>query len=656
MKIIQNFIRTYALYSLFLLSSMFFSARQRIQQVPQFQQISQIQQIQNLVEVLKYVKSLPPLSKQPVAPVQPITLSPQSPVSGSQGAQVNPPIQIPSTPIALPAFNVNGSKCSAPFTAVSVAAGAAYNATALSCSGGLQLINIALTDANVTDWNASLTIFGDILSNSVLMQLMQQGMYIAINMLLNPAGNTPGNYIQINLTDVSGNLYAQSPLVQLPAGIGFAYANVGFNVEDTQVGMGSNQTYVNWMPIVNGQAIFYKDQGTATTVTTPGIGGQVSIPPVTKQLVSTLRFWGTDPTDDFIVTGNGLPANMATVVDSRQNGTAFACQGGLQFINVGLIGLEIDGGWACRFNIEASPKLQQLAQQGLYVVVTTYQQSGNNIAAVSLTDQNANIYAQKLVNIPANSGFTWINIGYNKHDTLSSLQSNQVYVNWIRLTANTLVASWYQDQGPSTSVSTASIGGLIAPLLNSQQGNLQPGAVQLPFILAAANINNPCTFQAPGLLTFTSSVAATLSGTPFSCQSGLRKINIGISDTGSCFASFNFDKTILGQPEIQTLMNNGMYIGVNTNAATNTIVAMLMDQNGKIYAQGTMQLPAKTGGKIQFWNLGLNTNDSNVVDGKIKLGYNEIGLSKTVLYKQLPNPSQPQGAVLPPQIYGPGAY
>jgi hypothetical protein len=185
----------------------------------------------------------------------------------------------PSTPIALPAFNVNVSKCSAPFTPVNATAGTAYNATALSCSGGLQFINIAFTDANVTDWNSSLNIPTSVLSNPTIASLMQKGMYIAINMMQNPANNPVGNYVQVCLTDVSGNVFAQSPLVQLPAGVGYAYSNIGFNVYNTETGMASNQTYVNWMPIANGQRIFYKDQGTATTVTTPGIGGQAATPP-----------------------------------------------------------------------------------------------------------------------------------------------------------------------------------------------------------------------------------------------------------------------------------------------------------------------------------------------------------------------------------------
>jgi hypothetical protein len=184
-------------------------------------------------------------------------------------------------------------------------------------------------------------------------------------------------------------------------------------------------------------------------------------PPVTPAPISGISAWGTTPTDAFVVTGNTLSSNMQTLIDKRQNGVALACQGGLKSINVGLVGASGVGGWGCECPIEGA--LQKLAQQGLYVVVTTLQQSGANTVVVSLTDVSGNVFATTSTVLPAGQGFSWINIGYNKNDTITSLKPDQVYVNWIPLTANTPIASWYQDQGAATAASTPSIGGQVVP-------------------------------------------------------------------------------------------------------------------------------------------------------------------------------------------------
>jgi hypothetical protein len=83
-------------------------------------------------------------------------------------------------------------------------------------------------------------------------------------------------------------------------------------------------------------------------------GSQMLTPPA-MPIAATINSWGSTPTDAFVVTGSIPPAsNMQTLVDLRQKGLPIACQGGLQFINVGLDGAANQGGWWCEFNVAIS--------------------------------------------------------------------------------------------------------------------------------------------------------------------------------------------------------------------------------------------------------------------------------------------------------------
>ena len=738
------------------------------------------------------------------------------------------------------------------------------NGQPLACQGGLQFINVGLVGASVAGgWGCTF----NITASPTLQKLAQQGLFVVVTTYQQSGQNMAA----VSLTDVSGNVFAQTTLT-LPAGQGFTWINIGYNKNDTLNPLKPNQVYVNWIPVMVNKPIasWYQDQGTATAastasipVATAGASNPQTTPPTPSKQVTTLTpptppiaatqgfgTWGTGaPSDAFVMTGVNLASNMKTIVDSRQNGQPLACQGGLQFINVGLVGASVAGGWGCTFNITASPTLQKLAQQGLFVVVTTYQQSGQNMAAVSLTDVSGNVFAQTTLTLPAGQGFTWINIGYNKNDTLNPLKPNQVYVNWIPVMVNKPIASWYQDQGTATAASTASIpvattgasnpqttpptsstvtttltppkspipatsplqwsdsmdgvgvlpsdwpavatssaklglwpvatiqnnqpvscaqglqtlyvdlmsevgngvlscqfditaspilqklatqglyiavqvlnvnvsagtstitvsltdvggnlfaqtaanlassvgatyicagfntnpfyAGLVAPaqpktqtcvnlvqISDSSRIFYQQGTTTtpllggltvptIPFILSSANISNNCKFTGPGLSDLAAKAVNVLSATPFSCQGGLHSINVGLTDTTGCFLSFNFDGTILYQPALKRLVQNGMYIGVSTIASSNTVVVTLMDNQNNVYAEGSIQLTGGTGGGIQSWNLGLNTTDSNTVDGTTSLGYNGIQLGQTVLYQQLEGQaSAPEGAVMPPQ-------
>ena len=374
-------------------------------------------------------------------------------------------------------------------------------------------------------------------------------------------------------------------------------------------------------------------------------------PPSTPIAASSALGWeGGNLPGDWPATATSTASLSSWPVASIQNNTAVSCAGGLQTIYVALVNKANTGFLACQFQIQGNATLTALAKQGLYVAVQVSNvnaSAGTSTVAVSLTDSAGNVFAQTAANLASNVGMTYINVGFNTQNTTAALTppSGQAYVNWVPIAGSQRI--YYQQ-----SAASASFGGITVPAGQSGNNGTAKGTPQsgstIPFILASANINNACNFTAPGLSNSTSSAKTALSSTPFSCQGGLTEINIGLTDTTGCYLSFNFDSTILNQPAIQTLMQSGMYIGVNTIASSNSVVAVLMDVNNTVYAQGTAQLPAGTGGGIQAWNLGLNTSDSNVVNGSTQLGYNGIGLNASVLYQQLSTVSQPTGAVQAP--------
>src|SRR3990167_4246940 len=164
------------------------------------------------------------------------------------------------------------------FTPVNALTGAALTET-VSCSGGLQSLSIYLTDAqpiNAKNKGYYTFYFLDVQSpvdpnltnlfaQPIMQQLFKQGMYIAINMLQNPVGQPAGNYAQVCLTDIAGNVFAQqtSPALSSASGsgeTGFVWALLGFNmISPFNSPLGTNQTYINWIPIANGWRVLYKD-------------------------------------------------------------------------------------------------------------------------------------------------------------------------------------------------------------------------------------------------------------------------------------------------------------------------------------------------------------------------------------------------------------
>ena len=581
------------------------------------------------------------------------------------------PLTPPSTPIAASsALGWEGGNLPGdwPATATSTASLSSWpvasiqNNTAVSCAGGLQTIYVALVNKANTGFLACQF---QIQGNATLTALAKQGLYVAVQ-VSNVNASAGTSTVAVSLTDSAGNVFAQTA-ANLASNVGMTYINVGFNTQDTAAALTppSGQAYVNWVPMVSSQRVYYQQSaansasfggitvpaGQVTAKTTPGL-----TPPSTPIAASSALGWegsslgSGDLPGDWPATATSTASLSSWPVASIQNNTAVSCAGGLQTIYVALVNKANTGFLACQFQIQGNATLTALAKQGLYVAVQVSNvnaSAGTSTVAVSLTDSAGNVFAQTAANLASNVGMTYINVGFNTQNTTAALTppSGQAYVNWVPIAGSQRI--YYQQ-----SAASASFGGITVPAGQSGNNGTAKGTPQsgstIPFILASANINNACNFTAPGLSNSTSSAKTALSSTPFSCQGGLTEINIGLTDTTGCYLSFNFDSTILNQPAIQTLMQSGMYIGVNTIASSNSVVAVLMDVNNTVYAQGTAQLPAGTGGGIQAWNLGLNTSDSNVVNGSTQLGYNGIGLNASVLYQQLSTVSQPTGAVQAP--------
>ena len=323
--------------------------------------------------------------------------------------------------------------------------------------------------------------------------------------------------------------------------------------------------------------------------------------------------------------------------------------------SISTIGVSFDVGYPISgtFNLAQIPALTSATlQNGLYVQVDLVAAqnvsnfaltnlipnsyfynsgSGNPTLFVSLVDSNNNVYAAAAVSTDfANNPSSYTVTLNNGDQQTASLTGPTPYS-----------AIFVQQASPqdlaSTPVAPASTSGIV-PLILSQSNISAPSYANAPCSLTGAfNGNNlPSAYN-------------LLSTTSFSCQGGLQSMSIGLTNAAnSCFLGFNFDQTILSNPQIINLMNHGMYINVLLQSAPansgglNSVIVQLLDENQTLWASGTYQ--SSTIGGLDHWSLGLNTSDSNVVNGTTQLGYNNIQLNQTVIYKQSSTVSQPVGA------------
>ncbi len=526
--------------------------------------------------------------------------------------QNNPSGQVVSQSPAV--WSVPGAPlCSAPFVPTpNVFTGVPYSLQSgpIACQGGLQFINVGLTDQAAKNY---LAFTFNISSNPTLQTLAQQGLYIAINMYT----SQNINYAQVALTEKSGNIHSQITY-QLPANVGFLYANIGFNMSDTAVPPAKNQTYVDWFQISSQQRIYYSDQGASTAATTQSVGSQTiggtvssGTPPPSKTIptifhaASFIRVpqspatWsipsGAQCSAPFVVT----PKALTGPVYSLQNNTAINCTSGLDFITIGLSDMQ-HANWLNFYFDTKSTSLQGLAAQGMYLVINqqTYVQ-GSNMIQIALTDQAGNVYSEITFELDNNVGFAQAYVGWNMKSTSHKAGANQTYTNAIPIgTFSQQPRLFYQQSSGAT---TSPIG------LSDYKASV---VSQSPASWSAPAGTPLCS--APFAVTQDYLTGPTFNSIPVNCPFDLNFINVGLTDSSAKnFLTFVFQ--IKSNPSLAALAIHGLYIAcgmVVINGVNNAQVA-LTDASGNIYSVINFALPANVG--FTQANIGFNVNDTDDV-------------------------------------------
>jgi hypothetical protein len=188
------------------------------------------------------------------------------------------PIFPPFTSSAAGWSSTTAAQCNAPWVKNptpgynSVQVQQAINATTpLSCATNLTAIFVALTDTHATNYLTFTFDFSSMEATSnILPTLAAQGLYIYISQF---QANNSANLVQISLCDLKGNLFAYSQSQPLATGVGFTYANIGFNMPNSLQTISTtnpasiatttqNITYFNWLPIAQGSPVLYQQQTT----------------------------------------------------------------------------------------------------------------------------------------------------------------------------------------------------------------------------------------------------------------------------------------------------------------------------------------------------------------------------------------------------------
>lgn len=352
------------------------------------------------------------------------------------------------------------------------------------------------------------------------------------------------------------------------------------------------------------------------------------------------------------VATSGNPSNWKTPFIPVQSANApimyqtVSCAQGLDFLHIAINSVPNQDYVVFRFEQLVMSQLTSIMAQGMYILINLVQNSGVNLIQVALTDLQGNICAQGVYPMPvgATGGPKYAYLGFNTRSTIGNgapTGANQTYINWIDLAQGCRVLYKY-----TAGTTTQGQGGT---------STTPPAPITFPLILQPNNI----VMQSPALTAGTfvpNNLPATynlLSTTPFSCEAGLQSVNVGVTDADeTSFLSFEFDTTVMANPEIVNVANQGLYINVivsEPNQYTNgkySVTAQLLDANQKLWAYGTYM--SSNIGALDHWNLGLNTSDSTNVNGSTMLGYDKIPLNTTVLYQQTGTTvSQPVGANSP---------
>ncbi len=558
--------------------------------------------------------------------------------SGSGAASSNTQGLIPATGGSVPPTGLvaqrpaswgqaNGPFPSAPFVltpnALTGAVYASQNNQAINCQTGLQSVNVGLTDAtgqNYLSFNFNTT-------GKRLQALANNGLYVAINMTTVNGQNNA----QIALTNQQGAIVSQITF-PLPANIGFMYANVGFNMSDTlstppvnALGMATG-TYVNWIPINNQQRIWYQQNFALPTTT--AIGAQ-TIPTISQSPASWVYASLAKCSAPFQVTPNALTGP----VYSLQQGQPINCNGGLNFLSVGLTDVAQQNWLYMKFDM-SSQALKNLASQGMYVAFNMQTQSTTNSIQVALTDQVGNVYSQITHNLEPNVGFAFANVGWNMNHAGHTPFVNQTYAVMIPLGIFPQQPRlWYQQ---STNPTSSPLGTLIS----------------LPIVQSSAvwaNAVPPASMcSAPFAVTANYLTGVNANSSALNCPNGLSSVNVGLTDaTQSNYLNFTFEIPVGGL--LAQLAQYGLYVACGMFTATtgnglNYVQVALTDKFGNVYSAIDYQLPANVG--FTQANVGFNTADTLAQPQPANSAVqNNVPLGQRVWYQQLVATSQPAGAV-----------
>lgn len=195
----------------------------------------------------------------------------------SLGGIVMPPLTVASK-------NITGTIPQGQFASVTCNVKNVFNQAQgpVTCSGGLVPpasgavpgipygICIALSDA---DNNNSLAfqITPNVLNQSTIAPLLttgqtgSAGLYIGTNLITQDGAN----YAQVVLMDQNANVVAQGLSQPLPASAGFVYMNVLFNMNENTGVPADNQVSVYWVPIAQGQCVFYQQSSGQSSQSLP---------------------------------------------------------------------------------------------------------------------------------------------------------------------------------------------------------------------------------------------------------------------------------------------------------------------------------------------------------------------------------------------------
>ncbi|OGB86416.1 hypothetical protein A3J41_02145 [candidate division TM6 bacterium RIFCSPHIGHO2_12_FULL_38_8] len=126
-------------------------------------------------------------------------------------------------------------------------------------AGGLQFINVGLTDAASSGW--MVFEFDNTIISQFPAAVLSAGLYVAIEILKLGLAFTA----KVSLMDSNEGIYAYGKQ-QIPAGAVLTQANVGFNMNDTSIAPVANQVRVNGVPLTHpSPLVLFQAQAAATS-------------------------------------------------------------------------------------------------------------------------------------------------------------------------------------------------------------------------------------------------------------------------------------------------------------------------------------------------------------------------------------------------------